>query len=162
MVLDDPRLLGTFHLLTEAEVESKLADIGVDPLGRRFTPEFFVEAARRSRRPAKLFLMDQSPVSGLGNIYAAESLFRGRVAPTRPIGSIREPRLRALHAAIREVLREAVPAAIRSYKHPGLHEGMKYRVYDREGQPCLVCGRKIKRIEQGGRSTYYCPNCQRA
>jgi formamidopyrimidine-DNA glycosylase len=161
LAFDDPRLLGTVHFHTDAELEAKLADIGADPMSRAFTPEFFVAAAKRSRRPAKLFLMDQYPVSGIGNMYAAEALFRARIHPAKPIGSLRESRLRNLHAVIGEVLREAIPAVVRSYSHPGDHEGMDFCVYGRRDEPCRVCGRKIKRVEQGGRSTYYCPNCQR-
>jgi formamidopyrimidine-DNA glycosylase len=105
--------------------------------------------------------MDQKPVSGLGNIYSAESLFRARINPIRQMSSLRSAKVSALHAAIREVLKEAIPAAVRSYKEPGIHQGMHFHVYDREGDPCLVCGRAIRRIQLAGRSTYFCPSCQR-
>ena len=160
LVLDDPRLLGSMNLFKEAELEAKLQDVGVDPTTSAFTPEFLMEAVRKSRRPAKLFLMDQWPVAGLGNIYAAESLFRARIHPMTPVGRLRGKRVRALHAAIVEVLNEAIPAAVRSYREPGDHDGMDYEVYGREGEPCHTCSRTIERIAQGGRSTYFCPRCQ--
>lgn len=160
LVLDDRRLLASVNLLSDEALDEKLAHIGVDPLSRAFTVDFLADAARSSRKPAKLFLMEQDPISGLGNIYSAEALFRARIHPAKPIGKLRRPKIEALHGAIRTVLREAIPAAVRSYKEPGVHEGMNYFVYGRAGEPCKVCGRKIKRVEQSGRSTYYCPYCQ--
>jgi formamidopyrimidine-DNA glycosylase len=162
LVLDDGRLLGHVHLYTEAELASRLADIGVDPLSRAFTPELLIDAAVRSAKPAKVFLMDQKPVSGLGNIYAAEALFRARIHPAKRVNTLRRPKLIALHKGIQDTLRAALPEAIKSYRKPDQHEGMTYFVYDREGQPCRVCGKAIQRFEQAGRSTYYCPRCQRA
>jgi formamidopyrimidine-DNA glycosylase len=162
MVFDDPRVLGTMHVHSAEELEEKLACVGVDPLSRAFTRQRFVEAARASRRPVKLFLMDQSPICGLGNIYAAEALFRARIHPGKPAGKLRAAKLADLHAAIRKVLREAIPAAIRSYRTPGDHAGVEYFVYARMGEPCRVCDRNIRRIAQAGRSTYFCPHCQRA
>jgi formamidopyrimidine-DNA glycosylase len=162
IVFDDPRVLGTMHIYEDAELEGKLAAIGLDPLSRAFTAEMLIEATRASKRPAKLFLMDQSPICGLGNIYAAEALFRARIHPARPVGKLRTAKLMELHTAIRKVIREAIPAAVRSYKTPGDHAGVEYFVYARKDEPCRVCGRNIRRIAQAGRSTYFCPHCQRA
>jgi formamidopyrimidine-DNA glycosylase len=161
LALDDPRLLGCVNLYTTQELEAKLQDIGVDPTSREFTLEVLAAAARRSEKPAKLFLMDQRLISGLGNIYSAEALFRACIPPQRPVNRLRGDRIAKLHEAIRQVLKEAIPAAARSYKRPGNYAGMKYLVYDRAGEPCRVCGRSIQRIEQAGRSTYFCPFCQR-
>jgi len=164
LVLDDARLLGRLHVYSSAQLERALAGIGPEPLSPRFTPEAVIELAKQSRQTAKLFLMDQKRIAGLGNIYAAEALFRARIHPRRPVNRLGRPRLEALHAAIRSVLREAVRSATMAYKGPGkFHEAERFAcaVYDREDEPCFVCGRGIRRVEQGGRSTYYCPKCQR-
>jgi formamidopyrimidine-DNA glycosylase len=119
LVFDDARVLGTVHLHTDGELDAKLATIGVDPLERQFTLQFVTEAARRSRRPAKLFLMDQHPIAGIGNIYAAESLFRARIHPLRLINTVRAPMLNALHRAIRDVIKEALRVSVKAYREPG-------------------------------------------
>lgn len=165
MLFEDSRALGRIHLHPTGELEARMAaEIGVEPLDPVFTPEFFVDAAKRSGRPAKLFLMDQHPVAGLGNIYAAEALFKARIHPSAPMKRLSKPRLLALHASIVDVMREAVDSAVLAYAEPGrFTEGESFAcaVYDREQEPCTVCGRPIRRITQGGRSTYYCPACQR-
>lgn len=164
LIFDDPRMLGKVHLHCAAELAAVLGELGLEPLDGGFTAERFVDLARRSRQPAKLFLMDQTRVAGLGNIYAAEALFRAGIHPRRGIGSVSRPRLERLHTAIVEVLREAVESAVRAYARPGEFgeaEGFPVAVYGRAGEACERCGRKIRRITQGGRSTYFCPGCQR-
>lgn len=161
LVFDDSRMLGSVNLYETWEVSALLGGVGVDPLSAEFTSEFFVRVAGRSSRPAKLFLMAQSPISGLGNIYSAEALFQARISPVKPMRLLSRRKLTSLHAAIQEVLREAIPQAVLSYSHPGHHESMGYRVYDREGKPCVRCRTPIVRMHQGGRSTYYCRKCQR-
>jgi formamidopyrimidine-DNA glycosylase len=161
LVLDDPRLLGSVNLYSPQELAVKLRQIGIDPTNKAFTAELLSAAAKKSRKPVKVFLMDQRAVSGLGNIYSAEALFRARIHPAKPANRLRRDRVSKLHTAIRDVLNKAIPAALRSYTRPGNHAGMEYFVYDREGEPCRVCGRSIQRIEQAGRSTYFCPYCQR-
>jgi formamidopyrimidine-DNA glycosylase len=164
LVFDDPRALGRLHLHTAAEAARLMEDLGPEPLSPEFTLAALAAAARRSRKPAKLFLMDQQHVAGLGNIYAAEALFRAGIHPVRPMNHIAPPRLALLHSAIVEVLKEAVHWAVNSYGRPGKFseaEDFPLAVYGREGEPCITCGRKVRRIPQGGRSTYYCPGCQR-
>lgn len=164
VIYEDPRALGKIHLLTGAEVEEKLSDVGMEPLADAFTVEFLAAHAARSRKPAKLFLMDQRYVAGLGNIYVAEALFRARIHPERPVCELRKPKMAALHGAIREVIAEAMDSAAAAYSEPGeFREGESFdcAVYDREGEPCVRCRRKIARIAQGGRSTYFCPGCQK-
>lgn len=162
LIFDDPRVMGTVHYLTAAEIEKKLAKIGVDPLSRAFTAAHLAEAAARSKRPAKLFLMGQDVVSGLGNIYAAEALFQARIHPRTPVNRLRREQLVLLHSAIRTVLRAAVRKSVKEYRRPGYFEHMQFAVYGRKGEPCRVCGGPVGRIEQAGRSTYFCPRCQRA
>jgi formamidopyrimidine-DNA glycosylase len=164
MVFEDGRALGRVNVHSEGEVQRLLGKLGLEPLSEGFTAGWLAEAARRSRRPAKLFLMDQNQIAGLGNIYAAEALFHARVHPGKVMNRLRGPKIHALHGAIVRVLRDAVQSACIAYSHPGrFSEAESYQcfVYDREGQPCLNCGRLIRRIAQGGRSTYYCPGCQK-
>ncbi len=164
LVLDDPRALGRITLHTDAELSELLADLGPEPLSGEFTVEYLAGRAGASRKPAKLYLMDQTEIAGLGNIYAAEALFRARIGPTRPMNSLRRPKIAALHTAIVDILTDAVQSACTAYARPGRlleAESFQPSVYDREGEPCFVCRRTIRRIPQGGRSTYYCPGCQR-
>ena len=108
--------------------------------------------------------MDQQRVAGLGNIYAAEALFAARVDPRQSMAGVTPRRLRALHQAIVRILRDAVKSACIAYSRPGgFGEAEDYSplVYGREGEACMQCRRTIRRITQGGRSTYYCPHCQR-
>lgn len=164
LVFEDPRVLGKIHVYATADVGSLEGDVGVEPLSEAFTPALFRTLAAKSRQPSKLFLMDQRKVAGLGNIYAAEALFRARVHPEKPMQRLRTPVVDRLYEAIDGVLREAVESAASAYQMPGVAsegEWFPVKVYGREGEPCAVCGRRIKRIAQGGRSTYFCPGCQR-
>ena len=164
LVFDDSRCLGRMTLHTDAEVQELLSDLGPEPLSPDFRVEVLAERAARSRKPAKLFLMDQTEVAGLGNIYAAEALFRARIHPERAMNTLKNPKIAVLHTAIVDILRDAVQSACTRYARPGRFteaESFQPSVYDREGQACFVCRRTIRRIPQGGRSTYYCPGCQR-
>ena len=165
IVFEDSRALGRMDVQKTSELDAELdAGLGLEPLSEEFTSARFADAARGSRQPAKLFLMDQRRVAGLGNIYAAEVLFRARVDPRKPIGSLARKRLELLHSQIVAVLRDAVESAWIAYGVPGqFSEGEMFdcQVYDREGQPCFVCGKRIRRLPQGGRSTYFCASCQR-
>ena len=164
LVFQDTRGLGTLTLHSADEIEKLLAKVGPEPLSRQFTAEAFIESANGVRQPAKIFLMDQRRVAGLGNIYAAEALFAARINPRKPIGDVSRPKLKALHAAILAILHDAVKSAVRAYSAPGaFREGEDFAtaVYGREAERCHVCNSVIRRITQGGRSTYYCPRCQR-
>ena len=130
-------------------------------IARQFTVDYLVRAAKQSKKPAKIFLMDQRYIAGLGNIYAAEALFVARINPKKAMNRVPGEKLRTLHGAIIEVLKKAVRVTTKSYKKPGYFEEADFWVYGRKGEPCKRCGTKIKRIEQAGRSTYYCPKCQR-
>lgn len=164
IVFDDSRLFGRMQLLDAPALADFERALGVEPLSDAFTPEFLTGCAAKSRKAAKVFLLDQRVVVGLGNIWAAESLFAARIHPAAAMNGLSARKLRALHAAIREVLSAAVESAYREYSAPRLtpeSEGFGVSVYNRLGQPCLRCGRKIARIVQAGRSTYFCPQCQR-
>jgi formamidopyrimidine-DNA glycosylase len=187
LVLDDRRALAKMETERTPVLDARLArEMGPEPLSDQFTVNHLMTSAKRTRQPAKLFLMDQRRVAGLGNIYAAEVLFTARIDPRKPMHRLSGARIETLHAAIVTLLRDAVQSACRAYAGPGemtARQGGTDRrdvdplgavpgrlaeaeifplaVYGREGEPCLRCGRVIRRIPQGGRSTYYCPGCQR-
>ena len=158
LVFEDPRVLGKIHLRTTDEVA------GVGPEPSQLTADQFATSAKKARKPVKLCLMDQQRVSGLGNIYAAEALFRARIRPTKLASTLSLARLRELHQICVDVLAEAIDSVYPAYAEPGRYaegESFPTKVYGREGEPCLICETAIRRIPQGGRSTYFCPKCQR-
>ena len=162
IVFDDPRALGKIHLHDSGGLADLRDEIGPEP--RELSAPQFAEAAKSTRLPVKLFLMDQKRIAGLGNIYAAECLFRARIHPARPANSLSRATLARLHGKAVEVLAEGMESAWKAYAAPGAFaegETFAVEVYDREGEPCGRCRRKIRRMRQGGRSTYFCPGCQR-
>jgi len=164
LLFEDTRGLGALRLLDAPQERKLLGGLGPEPLSRGFTAGAFTASAAGVRQPAKLFLMDQRRVAGLGNIYAAEALFAARIDPRAPIGSVSHRRMRALRDQIVLILRDAVRSACRAYSRPGGFqeaEDFPLAVYGRENEACGCCGGLIRRIEQGGRSTYFCPKCQR-
>jgi formamidopyrimidine-DNA glycosylase len=165
VVFEDSRALGRMDLVDSTRLDAKLdREVGVEPLSAGFTAELFAALARRSRKPSKLFLMDQEKVAGLGNIYAAESLYRAGIHPRKRMQTLSRARIDRLHAAIVAILGDAVQSAWTAYSGPGAiaeAESFPLEVYGREGEPCRACGKAIRRIPQGGRSTYFCPGCQR-
>ena len=164
VVLDDPRALGRISLHLEQDEQKLFQDLGPEPLSPEFTPAALFASSRRTSRPAKIWLMDQGAVAGLGNIYAAEALFEARIDPRAPACRLSRRRVERLHAAILEVLENALQSVRAAYERPGaFSEGEFYpvAVYGREGEPCRRCGAAVRRIPQGGRSTYYCPKCQK-
>ena len=164
LILYDPRALGRVTLHNQEELEELFGELGPEPFSREFTVEYFVERARRSPKPVKLLLMEQKVVVGLGNIYAAEVLFQTGIHPARPARRIGVERLAALHGAIVEAMGLAINSAVIAYEQPGGFaegEGFPVAVYGREGEDCMRCGATVRRMKQGGRSTYFCPGCQR-
>jgi formamidopyrimidine-DNA glycosylase len=164
LIFEDTRGLGSLTIHDAASLRKLLDGLGPEPLSRGFTAAAFIRSAAGLRQPAKQFLMDQRRVAGLGNIYAAEALFAARIDPRAPIGSISRRKLTALWEAIVRLLRNAVRSAYSAYSRPGgFQEGEDFPllVYGREAEDCLRCGVAIRRIAQGGRSTYFCPKCQR-
>ncbi len=164
LVFEDPRGLGVMRAAKRDEIEDRLSGLGIDPLSKTFTADAFASLARASRGAVKPFLMDQKRIAGLGNIYAAEALFRAGIDPRRKAASLSPARIGRLREAIAQVLVEAVGSAERAYQKPGAFaEGESFHpaVYGREGESCRRCGCTVRRIRQGGRSTYFCPGCQR-
>lgn len=163
----DVRRFGRLELLTAEEWDDRQTGLGIEPLGADFTPGLLYDLSRASRVAVKSWLMDQQRVVGVGNIYASEALFRAGIDPRKPARSLTRPRARKLRDAIQEVLREAIEfrgTTLLDYRDASGDEGgfaALLRVYDREAEPCRVCGTAIRRIVQGGRSTFFCPRCQK-
>ena len=138
---------------------------GVEPL--EVSEERFLKLFRGRKTPIKSALLNQKLLRGVGNIYADESLFRAGIRPRRRASAITRARLRKLHRAVGEVLREAIAlggSSISDYVDADGDEGffqLQHRVYGREGEPCLVCQTRIRRIVLAGRSSHYCPKCQK-
>lgn len=150
------------------DLPKELATLAPEPLSDEFTEEYLLETLAKSRRSLKQLLLDQTRVSGLGNIYAVEALFLAGIHPLKSANRLSKPRARKLYHAIRQVLHEAIEAgstlqidlADGNASYSGTTERF-WRVYEREGKPCVNCEARIKRIVHGGRSTYFCPRCQR-
>ncbi|HEY4953290.1 MAG TPA: bifunctional DNA-formamidopyrimidine glycosylase/DNA-(apurinic or apyrimidinic site) lyase [Gemmatimonadaceae bacterium] len=155
--LNDSRALSalTFH----AAGENALPPLGIEADDDALDVAYLSKALSGRRGPVKPALMDQKIIAGLGNIYAAEALWRARISPRATASSISKPRLARLVEAIRAVLSaENRPPG----RYTDTENRHRFGVYDREGEPCRVCATRIKRTIQAGRSTYYCPKCQRS
>jgi formamidopyrimidine-DNA glycosylase len=155
----DPRRFG--RLSVDYEFDAG----GTEPLQIELSE--FVPLFRGRKTPIKSALLNQKLLRGVGNIYADESLFRSGIRPRRRASSLTRSDLERLHPAIQEVLREAIAlggSSISDYVNSDGEDGffqLQHRVYGREGEPCLVCSTPIKRIVIGGRSSHYCPKCQK-
>ena len=169
IVFTDHRRFGMMILADTGKVEETFRPIGPEPLGAAFTAALLARALKGKKTPIKSALLDQRVVAGLGNIYVGEALFRAGNSPKRLAGSLAGPRIVRLTAAIKSVLKDAIAAggsSLRDYAHADGELGYfqhHFAVYDREGEPCSAkgCKGRIKRIVQAGRSTFYCPSCQR-
>lgn len=167
-VLNDARRFGSVDLVdTDALDEWPVfAAMGPEPLGSTFTAAHLRNAFKGRRQAIKLLLLDQRIVAGLGNIYVCEALFRAGINPRRAGGRVALGPLERLVAAIRAVLEQAIRdggSTLRDFARPDGELGYfaaRFDVYGREGQTCRRCGGTVRRIVQGGRSTWYCPSCQ--
>lgn len=165
----DPRRFGLILWQADNKPEQHplLAVMGIEPLSDDFTVDWLYEANSKRSGPIKPVLMDSHLVVGIGNIYASESLFRAGISPLRAANKISRQRYALLVPAIRQTLNDAIAAggsSIRDYVHSDGGAGcfqVDCAVYDRADQPCRRCDGTVKQIRQGGRSTYYCPHCQR-
>ena len=177
IVYNDARRFGLMDLTTTTDLATHplLAGLGVEPLGPDLTAEYLARNAAGRRSDLKSFLLDQRIIAGLGNIYVCEALFRARLEPSRAAGTLATPkgkpneRTRVLIPHIQAVLAEAIEAGgstLRDYTQADGSMGYfqhSFHVYGREGEPCLTpaCRGKVRRKVQGGRSTFFCPVCQR-
>ncbi len=157
----DPRRFGRLSVARAGGFEAG----GIEPL--EADPDRFLTLFRGRKTPIKSALLNQKLLRGVGNIYADESLFRARIRPRRRASTISRDQLAKLLASVKEVLQEAIALAgssISDYVDADGEEGffqLQHRVYGREGEPCLVCKTPIKRIVIAGRSSHYCPKCQK-
>jgi formamidopyrimidine-DNA glycosylase len=162
----DPRRFGEAFLIDDADLDARFERLGVEPLSDSFTPEALATMTAGRTAPLKSFLLDQSGVAGVGNIYADEALFRARLHPLSPAGSMRREHHEALRDAVVAALEAGIDrggASIDDYRDGRGERGEmqeEFLVHTREGQPCPNCGEPIARIVVSGRSTYYCPRCQ--
>ncbi|MEO6041855.1 MAG: bifunctional DNA-formamidopyrimidine glycosylase/DNA-(apurinic or apyrimidinic site) lyase [Croceibacterium sp.] len=168
--LNDARRFGFVALVDTAALDHwpAFAALGPEPLGPELTPAHLMAAFKGRKQAVKLLLLDQRIVAGLGNIYVCEALFRARIDPRKAAGKVSRPALARLVPAIREVLEQSLGdggSTLRDYARPDGELGYfasRFNVYGREGQPCRPpCPGTVKRLVQGGRSTWLCPKCQR-
>jgi len=152
VILEDPRALGTLDLHA-ADAHPDLG-LGPEPGDASLTPESLHGALSKKRGPIKPVLLDQRVIAGLGNIYAAESLWHSKISPKTAAAKLTPKQVTSLLGSIRKVIKAATGAR---YTDSSVS---RLAVYDREGKPCRRCGTTIERITQAGRSTYYCPGCQ--
>jgi formamidopyrimidine-DNA glycosylase len=163
----DRRHFGRVHAWESADDCPGLSELGIDALSRDFTSSRFTQLLSPCKRPLKDFLLDQSQVAGIGNIYSCESLWHARLDPRRRANTLKPQEARRLHKAIVSVLALALECCLDpapDFRNPewwfqGLENML--RAYGREGKPCRRCGEPIRRIAQGGRSTYCCGRCQK-
>jgi len=168
LVFCDMRQFGRMQLIKNPrKLPRELLALAPEPLSEDFTEDYFLNILSRSRRTLKTLLLDQTRVLGLGNIYAVEALFLAGIYPLKLAGTLSKPRARKLYQAIRQVLQEAIDSG--STLKIDLSDGQAsyfgsserfWRVYEREGEPCVNCGTPIRRVTHAGRSTYFCPKCQ--
>jgi formamidopyrimidine-DNA glycosylase len=164
----DVRRFGTGDVLlgSDALAEYFQSRLGVEPLGADFTAEALRAQARGRKQPVKAFLLNQERVAGVGNIYADEALFRARIHPLRPVGTLKRGQLEALRDAVVETLELGIDskgASIDDYRHIDGAQGSfqdRFLVHLREGEPCPRCGNTIRKMRAAGRGTYVCERCQ--
>lgn len=161
LVFNDVRKFGRVWVTDDPE--SVLSGLGVEPLGDDFTADWLTEQLSGRVRMIKTVLLDQSVVAGIGNIYADESLFDAGILPTRSAHSLSREECGRLRDSIRKTLTHAIEQNGSSFDwaYKGGHFQNEFRVYQRKGEPCPVCGTPIERIVVGQRGTHFCPNCQR-
>lgn len=164
----DPRRFGRGFLADPETLEGYFAArLGVEPLSEQFTAEHLAEVSRGRTAPLKAFLLDQSRLAGVGNIYADEALFRAKLHPLSPAGSMRPEHHQALRDGVVDALEAGLAnggASIDDYRDARGERGSmqdEFLVHRREGQPCPTCSEPVQRIVVGGRSTYFCGHCQK-
>jgi formamidopyrimidine-DNA glycosylase len=171
LVFQDQRHFGFMRIAKTSEINElpEIKKLAPEPFSDEFSPAYLYATLKQTSRPLKQLLLDQSCVCGLGNIYAAEALYLSGIHPSKRSHTVSRPRTELLHSNIRQILHEAInagstlnidPADSDSAYYGGEYERY-WRVYDRESEPCPNCGTLIRRLKQGGRSTFFCPKCQK-
>lgn len=169
LYFNDQRKFGWVKLLNPTELTEAQKNIGVDLLNPKFTSKYFYNQLQSSTRPIKSVLLDQSKFAGIGNIYANDALFLSRIHPQTISKKIITKQAKNLRLCLIKIIKESISqggstAKDNKYIHPdgshGQHQ-FHFRVYQRDGEPCLVCQTPIKKIKIGNRGTFYCPVCQK-
>lgn len=171
IIFNDQRRFGLMTLVPtdRLEEDALFKDIGVEPLSKAFSAAYLAARLQGKKTPIKSALLDQRLVAGLGNIYVCEALFQAGISPKRLAGAVRPDQIAALVRAIKNVLKTAIAAGGSTLRNHAQATGdpgnfqHHFRVYGRAGKPCRVkgCGGVVRRIVQAGRSTFYCPSCQK-
>jgi len=169
IVFTDHRRFGLMTLIDTATIDQDklFKGLGIEPLSREFDAAWLAGVLAGKKTPIKSALLDQRVIAGLGNIYVCEALYRAHISPKRLAGKVRPEAVTALADAIKAVLKDAIAAggsSLRDYKKADGNLGNfqhHFTVYGREGEPCPGCGTTVKRIVQAGRSTFWCPKCQK-
>lgn len=165
----DMRMFGTFHIFSNDKYldSPELKKVAIDPLNKKFTWQYLKEKTFKINRAIKTTIMDQSIISGIGNIYADEILFRSKIHPVTKPKYLSDQDFKNIVVNSKKVLTDAIKCkgtTVFSYKFDKNHSGgyqSKLLVHTKQGQPCPVCKTIIKKIKVNGRGTYYCPNCQK-
>lgn len=171
LIFQDQRHFGFMRVVeTDKLHETKeLKSLAPEPFGDDFTPKYFRDVLKTSKKSLKEFLLDQTKVTGLGNIYASEAMFLAKISPQTPANEVSAKKANVLFEKIRAVLHESIAHGSTLNVNPENIDGSYYgggfsygwRVYDRENESCVNCQTAIVRLKQGGRSTYFCPKCQK-
>ncbi len=164
----DPRRFGTGHLMLSTAARDAYLDarLGAEPLTPEFTAGYLRQQAKGRTAPVKSFILDQRRIAGVGNIYADEALYRAGIHPLRPAGSLTRAQWTALKDAIEAALAagiDAKGASIDDFRHVDGARGSfqdRFLIHTRAGEPCITCGREIRKLVVGGRGTYVCEHCQ--
>lgn len=169
LFFNDQRKFGWVKLFTPTELADFQHHLGLDILDSKFTANYFYHQLHFTSRPIKSVLLDQSKFAGIGNIYANDSLFLAKIYPLTPANQLTLRQASHLRHFLVEIMTESIKnggstAKDNKYVHPdgslGQHQ-FHFQVYQRAGEPCLICQTPIQRVKIGGRSTFYCPNCQK-
>lgn len=168
LIFNDPRRFGFVDLVESKNLQKHkmLAKLGLEPLSKEFDAAHLSEKLRGKKMNIKTSVMDNEVVVGVGNIYASESLFDAKILPTRSAENLSKKDLEKLTASIKKIIQKAIDAggsSISDYVDAKGDQGNfqnNFKVYGREAEKCLICKDPIRKIQQNGRSTFYCPSCQ--
>lgn len=167
MALSDARKFAKVELWKTKKLERELEKLGPEPLDENFTLEKFKKIFKNKKGRVKQVIMDPNVIAGIGNIYSSEALWQAKIHPEKSVAKLNRKELKSLYEAIKKVLTLAVKLGGESFSDYRKPDGSKgdfdteRKAYKKEGQKCNRCGTKIKRIKFGGRSAFFCPNCQR-
>jgi formamidopyrimidine-DNA glycosylase len=169
LFFNDQRKFGWVKLLNQIELANSQKNLGLDILDSKFTSKYFYQQIQNTSRPIKIVLLDQSKFAGIGNIYANDALFLAKIKPQTPSNKINFKKVSLIHHFLIKIMTDSIKAGgstakDNKYIHPdgstGQHQ-FNFQVYQRAGEPCLVCQTPIKRITLAARGTFYCPKCQK-